>query len=280
MAVAVGHGSIETEKVEDFCSEVGFEFVDAGDELVEEGSESLSELKSKFSSINIYILDAGLSRVIEALQTVMWPSMQMKQQTRTHRSQQSIERAKLPAPAALEETDIGKEKEKLNAWLDSNDPWPPRTSSSTGTNTFDDDFADFVSGSSHPVEEAAKSTAATTTESSSQAVVLAAEEEEESHDFQTAEDEDYKELLDDEMPTTEEIMLASQRIFGQSMASREGDEGEEDGEFGDFDLGSLMGALASMKEEIAGITDEEEKRKAAARVALGLVWGLEGGRGM
>jgi hypothetical protein len=40
LAVAVGQGTIDTETMEDFCSEVGFEFVDAGDELAKDGSES------------------------------------------------------------------------------------------------------------------------------------------------------------------------------------------------------------------------------------------------
>jgi hypothetical protein len=216
-------------------------------------------------------IDPGLARVIEALHTVMWPSMQLKQQARTHRSQLSIERAKIAVPSSTEETDMGKEKAKLNAWLDSHDPWPQLSSTSTGKNSFDDDFADFVSGTSHPIEESTEASK----EPSQPTAVLPSEEEFE--EFQTAEDEDYKELLDEEMPSKEEIFLASQRIFGQSMAPREGDEDEERGE---FDLGSIMGALASMKEEIAGISNEDEKRKAAARVALGLVWGLEGGRGL
>jgi hypothetical protein len=38
--VAVGQGTIDVETTEDFCSEVGFEFVDAGDELAKDGSES------------------------------------------------------------------------------------------------------------------------------------------------------------------------------------------------------------------------------------------------
>lgn len=50
----------------------------------------------------------------------------------------------------------------------------------------------------------------------------------------------------------------------------------EDDEFdlGAFDLSRVLGALQGMKEEIAGMTDEDERRKAAARVALGLVYGL------
>jgi hypothetical protein len=31
LAVAIGHKAIDTEVVDSFCSEVGFEFVDAGD---------------------------------------------------------------------------------------------------------------------------------------------------------------------------------------------------------------------------------------------------------
>lgn len=43
-----------------------------------------------------------------------------------------------------------------------------------------------------------------------------------------------------------------------------------------FDLSRVFGALQSMKEEIALIPDEQERRNAAAKVALGLVYGLEG----
>ncbi|CAL1709776.1 unnamed protein product [Somion occarium] len=49
----------------------------------------------------------------------------------------------------------------------------------------------------------------------------------------------------------------------------------EDFDFGPFDLSHVLSALQGMKEEISGITDEGERRKAAARVALGLVYGLE-----
>lgn len=49
---------------------------------------------------------------------------------------------------------------------------------------------------------------------------------------------------------------------------------DEEFEFGAFDLSRVLGALQGAKEEIAGMEDEGERRKAAARVALGLVYGL------
>lgn len=52
------------------------------------------------------------------------------------------------------------------------------------------------------------------------------------------------------------------------------EEDDDDFELGAFDLSRVLGALQGMKEEIAGMTDEDERRKAAARVALGLVYGL------
>jgi len=59
-----------------------------------------------------------------------------------------------------------------------------------------------------------------------------------------------------------------------SSFARESDD-EDDLELGAFDLSRVLGALQGMKEEIAGMTDEDERRKAAARVALGLVYGLQ-----
>ncbi|KAK7056887.1 hypothetical protein VNI00_002604 [Paramarasmius palmivorus] len=98
---------------------------------------------------------------------------------------------------------------------------------------------------------------------------------------------------DDGLPTNEEIQQSAQRIFGtssnQGMTSsrlpadqRTHDvEGLQDPDDDDnynmaaFDLSHVLGALQGMKTEIAGIEDEQERRKAAARVALGLVYGLE-----
>ncbi|KAI0953567.1 hypothetical protein AcW1_007748 [Taiwanofungus camphoratus] len=50
---------------------------------------------------------------------------------------------------------------------------------------------------------------------------------------------------------------------------------DDDFEPAAFDLSRVLSALQGMKEEISGMADEDERRKAAARVALGLVYGLQ-----
>lgn len=59
-----------------------------------------------------------------------------------------------------------------------------------------------------------------------------------------------------------------------SLDSEDGDEPS----FAPFDLSRVFSALQGMKAEIAGMEDEDERRRAAARVALGLVYGLEAQR--
>ncbi|KAG8847408.1 hypothetical protein FRB91_011809 [Serendipita sp. 411] len=312
LAVAVGQKTIDMEAVEDFCSEVGFELVDLGEEIPDASIESTSpHTSSRHRSSSQISTDVGLNRITEALQTIMWPTLVMKSQPRTHRSQASIERAKtgtsnlpsftdnvqdkpLEKKTALEEPTIDQAKVQLEAWLEHDDPWPRSDASkSSGPGEFDDDFANFVSA---PVRDE-KEEETNPKQSASDTPVLSdpkqdgdktgaeieEEDDEGKFDFDFPNDDDYKELLDEEMPSSEEILKTSQRIFGRSFASRESPDGEgedNDDDPGDFDLGSIMGALQNMKEEIAGISNEEEKRKAAARVALGLVWGLEGGRGL
>ncbi|KAG6857163.1 hypothetical protein H0H87_008733 [Tephrocybe sp. NHM501043] len=119
---------------------------------------------------------------------------------------------------------------------------------------------------------------------------------------------------DDDLPTKEDIKATSSRIFGTpkfplspgletrtsmvkaSNASEYGssvianskvspDEAYATEDFAvngigsydmePFDLSKVLGTLQEMKAEISTIDDESERRKAAARVALGLVYGLE-----
>ncbi|KAI0755231.1 hypothetical protein C8Q80DRAFT_419454 [Daedaleopsis nitida] len=54
------------------------------------------------------------------------------------------------------------------------------------------------------------------------------------------------------------------------------EDGDEDESFAAFDLSRVFSALQGMKDEIAGMENEDERRRAAARVALGLVYGLGG----
>ncbi|PFH46521.1 hypothetical protein AMATHDRAFT_69620 [Amanita thiersii Skay4041] len=92
-----------------------------------------------------------------------------------------------------------------------------------------------------------------------------------------------KENDDDEeesgLPTREEIKEAAARIFGRSRGRGSVEtEGEETSgyETREFDVGQVFYRLQEMKAEIGRIRDEKERRSAAAKVALGLVYGLEG----
>ncbi len=99
---------------------------------------------------------------------------------------------------------------------------------------------------------------------------------------------------DEDLPTQKEIMETSSRIFGDKIGSRapgdpqriqdrEVDSRSSDAEsepddmydMSPFDLSRVLGTLQQMKEEISEIENEDERRRAAARVALGLVYGLE-----
>jgi hypothetical protein len=98
---------------------------------------------------------------------------------------------------------------------------------------------------------------------------------------------------DEDLPTRDEILETSSRIFGQrgqpsSTTDSQGfellgktgeDEAQLDGDdeydMPQFDLSKVLGTLQQMKEEISEMENEDERRKAAARVALGLVYGLE-----
>ncbi|KAE9392822.1 hypothetical protein BT96DRAFT_959231 [Gymnopus androsaceus JB14] len=97
---------------------------------------------------------------------------------------------------------------------------------------------------------------------------------------------------DDGLPTESEIRASAQRIFGplpssitlpsssssSNAKSQEVDEDEKD-DFGeddmDFDLSHMVSAIQGMKTEISAMESEDDRRKAAARVALGLVYGLD-----
>ncbi|KZT53949.1 hypothetical protein CALCODRAFT_485956 [Calocera cornea HHB12733] len=103
---------------------------------------------------------------------------------------------------------------------------------------------------------------------------------------------------DDGLPSQAEIVQAHLRIFGpppppppraapgpspasapgsrsrSRSRSTPGPQPEDHEHEHEFDLSTALGALQSMRDEIRGMTDERERRRAAARVALGLVHGL------
>lgn len=110
-----------------------------------------------------------------------------------------------------------------------------------------------VPSASRGTRSPAKSRDGAPLSSASSPSVSATQEEEEDHDHS---DIPYRPLDDDSF-------------------SVDHDTDEDDFELGAFDMSRVLGALQNMKEEISGMEDEEERRKAAARVALGLVYGLQ-----
>lgn len=208
----------------------------------------------------------GIARIREALHTIMWPSLVRRS------SGSMVKNQPPPIPVTLDDGGEGlqltvedltndmalslftspdgrvddKELEALEKWLDEDDhnPWAASTSKSPpleGGMGFEDDFADFVSA---PVHDPSIST---THPSSSTPI-----------------DDGDDQLL----PSESEIRAASSRIFA---SARDPDADN----LGTFDLSLVFSALQAMKEEISGIEDEDERRKAAARAALGLVEGLD-----
>lgn len=148
-------------------------------------------------------------------------------------------------------TALQREMDALEQWLeegadDEKDPWTEMSQSQPVSATsivedsrpaesgFDDNFSDFVSAS---------------------------------NPSQSFQDTDSDPLF----PSQEEVASMSERLreIGKSEVNTE--EGDSQAP---IDLSRILAALNAMKEEIAGITDEDKKRKAAAKVALGLVYGL------
>jgi hypothetical protein len=98
-------------------------------------------------------------------------------------------------------------------------------------------------------------------------------------------DDDDGDKEDDDLPTKEEIRETSDKIFGKVPPSTKGvpatagcsmpEDSDGDEIVAPFDLSQVMNALQQFKTDISGMDNEEERRKAAAKVALGLVYGLE-----
>ncbi|KAG1745958.1 uncharacterized protein EDB91DRAFT_1119769 [Suillus paluster] len=111
-----------------------------------------------------------------------------------------------------------------------------------------------------------------------------------------AEEPHKQEDSDDEMPSNAEITATSKRIFGATpLVFSPNDENDirslqenlplpsevevadpSEADLERLDLQSMLSALQGLKEEIAGMPDSQERKRAAARVALGLVYGLDG----
>ncbi|THV00857.1 hypothetical protein K435DRAFT_837102 [Dendrothele bispora CBS 962.96] len=77
------------------------------------------------------------------------------------------------------------------------------------------------------------------------------------------------------LPSEDEIRASAARIFGAASTRSAESEDETEYDMAAFDLSYVFSALQGMKAEIAGIEDVDDRREAAAKVALGLVYGLE-----
>ena len=110
---------------------------------------------------------------------------------------------------------------------------------------------------------------------------------------QEANDPEDELFSNDFFPTDQEVLIASHRMFGPLLPSQRenssksgwadgegGDKGEDEDEGNtlgdvDFDLFRIMGVLQGLKGEISGIENEEAKPRMTARIAMGLLSGLE-----
>ncbi|KAK0221925.1 hypothetical protein IW262DRAFT_1493652 [Armillaria fumosa] len=331
--------SEDANAVDEFLSSHGFEFVDASS-----GREQAEGIEGISNGI------PSLPRVLDALSTIMWPSMQTSQKSTptTTRSQQgndafldwaqlsfdnSLDEDNLVTPTSGWQSDhrkrLHKEMNELAKWLqeegeelkdDNDDPWKVTGSITSPTeidddmwgtrekstvktgvvDAFDDDFSVFVSA---PAETETRQRY--TVETADNKVSFDASFDS-SFDFdrlgpsplgmtyhalgsgsdlgdpqesgiphpdtpESEEEDEEEEEEKDDLPSKDEIRESAQRIFG----AQGGASSSDDFELAPFDIGQVMNALQGMKAEIADIEEESERRKAAARIALGLVYGLE-----
>ncbi|KAJ7134712.1 hypothetical protein C8R44DRAFT_771222 [Mycena epipterygia] len=321
----------EQAEIDEFLSSNGFEFIDAYSE--ETSSSPEAEEDSGPFSQGI----PGLPRVLDALSTIMWPSMQAQVKLK------SSGLPKLARPdfdwAQSSRDDLSplggllqsgsKQHEALARWLEEDDgvssrddPWrsaadsaavstsptgmdAPQSVSPDGGNEFgfDDDFTVFVSapvtaeaegpGDEDFGDDSFDSPRLGVPDASPLYLSLGSaldlrEVDEEKAEPANEEDED--------LPTDAEIEAMSSRIFGGPLRGKAMTEskshapmsdavpldagGDEEYDMAPFDLSRVMSALEGMKAEIASMEDEGERRKAAAKVALGLVYGLEADAGI
>ncbi|KAH7337061.1 hypothetical protein B0J17DRAFT_769258 [Rhizoctonia solani] len=230
------------DSMEEFFSDHSFEYVD-----VEDSPEAATH------SDHLQYDVRGLPRITEALNMIMWPSMVRTATGGLRRTPLEAER--------LDDPSTGFE----HSFATVSDTAPPDHSS-----LFDVD----PRSTSHNLAELNawleddESWAPT---NRNRQVATAAESSNEVAPLKDGFEDDFSEFIsappetnsDTGLPSSAEVHTTAERIFRQ-----DGDAP------GGFDLTSILGALEAMRLEIGSITDVEERRKAAARVALGLAAGL------
>ena len=177
----------------------------------------------------------------------------------------------------------------------------PSTSYAIGSSSrdlkFDDDFGPFQAIPS-PISQHNQPPPPTLSSQSSLADHPAQAAPNESVTNQTFDRQPVDADADEGLPTRAEILETSRRLFPHLVAAsshkpsssnlaphpdanaseipENEDALDHDEQDPSLDLTSILSSLQGMKEEIANMPDMEARRKAAARVALGLVWALEG----
>lgn len=289
LAVAISAGIQGTHDDETdadaFFREHGFEHVDAD---AQEGDDERDA--------------AGVHRIVDALSTIIWPSMARKGTQRASRIAGGphivldprsggeadtllsfLAGAGGPAPRTRAD-----EVAALERWLEDDDEddhvqSPLSAGAEGGLVPPHPSWTHFQSGSTislhRPVPEpSASSFIPPVLSPTPPADEPAHGFEDDFSDFVTAPaDEGYGALADsddDALPPPHEIVAASARIFGPG-----GHAPDEDAPGADFDIAHAFSALQAMRDEISAISDDDERRRAAARVALGFAHGLDLGDG-
>ncbi|KAJ7600717.1 hypothetical protein C8J56DRAFT_911093 [Mycena floridula] len=302
----------DSNDIDEFLSSHGFEFIDATSGQDRIGlSESIP----------------SLPRVLDALSTIMWPSMQgasSSSQPTHDRHRAFLDWAESPSGSFdISEEDLvvtppqgsgrgpaehlrmQKQMAELARWLEEDDdeqrrrdmkedPWqseasgdvissPTELSVNEDQMKFEDDFTVFVSapatslsnehGHLTPTHSAGSFNPSFDFDglgvplSGSLYRSLGSQSDlgDIDHDGEGGEHIDSDD--DDLLPTKEEIQSTASRLFGSH------DDADDD--LAAFDLSRVLGALQGIKEEIATMEDEGERRKAAAKASLALLVGLE-----
>ncbi|OCB84981.1 hypothetical protein A7U60_g7935 [Sanghuangporus baumii] len=280
VSLAISMAPTTDEELEDFFFEHGFEYVEGHTEVEADRLDPSAT--------------PGIRRAVDALSTIMWPSMIRTDQKTSILTSQSSNSVATEGEDEIDldyrtlmndagdngRSNIQHELEMLEKWLEndddedyenpddknggytsldsheqsfSNDPWTTTTPGApTNVEGFDDDFTEFISAPSISSRTESKL------------------------------DDD----SDSDLPSHADIQAASARIFGPTTSSHStgpdsshsksaGSEPELDMDSPAFDLTRVLGTLETMKDEISSMPDVRERRRAAAKAALGFVYGLE-----
>ncbi|KAL5501567.1 hypothetical protein ACEPAH_8827 [Sanghuangporus vaninii] len=301
VSLAISMAPTTDEELEDFFFQHGFEYVEGHTEV-------------EADRLDPSVATPGIRRAVDALSTIMWPSMIRTDQKTSILTSQSSNSVATEGEDEIDldyrtlmndagdngRSNIQHELEMLEKWLEndddedyenpddknggytsldsheqsfSNDPWTTTTPGvPTNAEGFDDDFTEFISAPSIPSRTESKL------------------------------DDD----SDSDLPSEADIQAASARIFGPTTSTHSsgleciqnltgshlpmphsasgpdsshsksaGSEPELDMDSPAFDLTRILSTLDTMKDEISRMPEGRERRRAAAKAALGFVYGLE-----